>query len=212
MSNLLSPDTFDFFAKYLLAGFIIISVRSRFVVAERPKAAETIFEAVILSLINQVLFLLAWPLCMKSLALAGIPIGERWPFFAEILLLPALLGMIAGWNLSFGWNHALLRRLSMPVEHPTRRAYDYAFTHDRPAGFVILTFTDGTQVFGYYGSNSLAANDSGRSDIYLERLYDVDEAGQWAEKSVGRSAFVSLSGIRSIEFLDNPEFQDGKDH
>ncbi|WP_306116901.1 MULTISPECIES: DUF6338 family protein, partial [unclassified Roseovarius] len=94
------------------------------------------------------------------------------------------------------------------IEHPIRKAYDYAFTHDRPPGFVILTFQDGVEIYGYFGPESLAANDPARSDIYLERLYDIDEDGQWSEKNIGRSAVISLEGIRSIEFLDPEGEQD----
>jgi hypothetical protein len=202
MQSLITPDTFDFFARYLLSGFIIISVRSRFVVAERPKPAEIILEALIFSLINQLVFLtLLW-----ALSFSAFSPGDKAEFFIEILFLPAILGSLAGWNLYNGWNHALLRRLSMPIEHPIRRAYDYAFTHQRAPGYVIISFQDGVEVYGYYGENSLAANDANRSDIYLERLYDVDADGQWNEKEVGRSALVNLSGVRSIEFLDDLEF------
>ena len=57
MVDLIDPANFEFFARYFLAGFILASVRSRYVLGERPKAAEFIFESVILSLLNQMCFL-----------------------------------------------------------------------------------------------------------------------------------------------------------
>ena len=205
-----APDSFEFFARYLLSGFVIILVRSKFIVAERPKPMDTFIEAIIFSLINQFVFSLLgqfW-LLLDLLGLEfNFPVNfvSKALFFGEILILPAGLGFLFGRNLSKGWNHALLRKLSMPIEHPTRRAYDYAFNHQRTQGFVIISFEDGTVVYGYFGDNSLAANDSDRSDIFLERLYDVDVNGKWTEMKVRRSAVVSLSGVRSIEFLDNRE-------
>ncbi|MBY5990237.1 DUF6338 family protein [Roseovarius atlanticus] len=202
MEKFLTPETFEFFARYVLAGFILISVRSRFVVGERPRPAEVIVEAVVLSLINQLVFLAARTPLSHGFQLLGWPFEGQALLLLEVLVLPVCLGLLAGWNLSRGWSHALLRRLAMPIEHPVRRAYDYAFATNRPPGFVILTFQDGTQVFGYFGQESLAANDADRSDIYLERLYNIDDEGQWSEHDVSRSAIISLQGIRSIEFLE----------
>ncbi|WP_096785127.1 DUF6338 family protein [Rhodobacter sp. CZR27] len=200
MNSLITPDNFEFFARYLLAGLIVISVRSRFVVGERPKLTEQLVEAVVLSLINQLAFkLLAWTVSF----LPGLPrLPPEGAFFAEVLLLPIVLGALFGWNLSLGWNRSLLRRLSMPVQNPVRRAYDYAFGKPRRPGWVIVTFSDGTVVHGLFGEESLAANDGNRSDIYLERLYHVADDGQWTEVRPRRAMLLSLEGMRSIEFLD----------
>jgi len=52
-TQLLAPDTFEFFARYLLAGYVVIIVRARWVAGLRPKTAEQIVEAVLFSLIVQ---------------------------------------------------------------------------------------------------------------------------------------------------------------
>jgi len=127
----------------------------------------------------------------------------------DVLVLPSLLGWLLGVNLSKGWNRAILRRLSAPVSHPVQRAHDFAFgTVGRPS-LVLVTYEDGVTIRGYFGPNSLASSDEERSDLYLERLYDVDEAsGRWIEPSPGRSGLVSLNRVRSIEFLDEESEQD----
>ncbi len=210
LSDLFSPSNFDFFARFFLAGFILFSVRSRYVLGERPKPTEIVFEAIVLSLINQLVFLLlaslaGWILIsgfgLQTDRLASVP--DRVFLFLEVLILPAILGVVFGTNLKRGWNIAFLRRLSMPVVHPTRRAYDYAF-NDRDPCFLILYFKDGGSVYGYFGLQSLAASDTGRSDLYLETLYDVAEDGQWTESNPTRSALISIDDIRSIEFVPIP--------
>ncbi|MEM1386808.1 MAG: DUF6338 family protein [Pseudomonadota bacterium] len=200
MQQLVSPDTFEFFARYLLAGFVIISVRAGFIRGERPQPSERFFEAVVLSLVNQAIFY----------AISSAWSGLGFPLFGtpsvgliiEAVVLPSALGVIAGWYLMKGWNSALLRRLAMPIEHPIDRAYDFAFERHLDGCFVIITYEDGTRVHGRFGQHSLAANDQNRSDIYLERLYNVDEDLQWSAPHPGRSGLVSLRGLRSIEFLD----------
>lgn len=204
MNSLINPDNFEFFARYLLAGFIIISIRSRFVTGERTRVGEALVEAVILSLINQLLFSLLMALGSLRFDIAQIPL--RLSFFVEVMVLPSFVGLLLGWNLSRGWNNALLRRLAMPVQNPVRRAYDHAFSVTPNERFVILTFADGTKVYGLYGENSLAATDAARSDIFLERLYDVADDGQWFEQVPPRSALIALDGMRSLEFLE-PEGQ-----
>ena len=198
MIDLINPGNFEFFARYLLAGLIIIWTRSLFVVGERPRLTDALVEAVVLSLINQLTFLV---LAALTSLVWSYPVPPRFSFFLEVLVQPACLGAIFGWNLAYGWNHALLRRMAMPVPSPIRRAYDLAFTQKPVKGYVIVTFADGTSVYGYFGANSLAATDASRSDIYLERIYDVDPEGQWFEKVPPRAALLSLAGMRSIEFL-----------
>lgn len=198
MIDLITPANFEFFARYLLAGLIIIWVRASFVVGERPRLTEMVVEAVVLSLVNQLVFMIVSPLA--AFLLPALP--ERLRFLGEVLLLPATLGLTFGIGLARGWNSAIFRRLSMPVQGPRRRAYDHAFTLHETEGFVIVTFTDGTKVYGYFGENSLAANDAARSDLYLERIYDVGEDGQWRDTLPPRGALLSLSDLRSVEFLE----------
>ncbi|KEJ96369.1 hypothetical protein SAMN05444149_103742 [Pseudosulfitobacter pseudonitzschiae] len=205
MSSLLNPATFEFFATYLLAGYVIIIVRSRFVSTQRPATSDVLVEAVIFSLINQLLFrFLLWlaPARWEEV------LGTQTLFFTQVLLLPGILGALFGYNLSKGWNEAFWRRLSLPIARPSQRAYDFAFSEDREVGFVIVTFGDGSQVFGLFGEHSLAASDAEHGDIYLERIYDVSEDGQWQETTPPRSALMSLKDMKSIEFLTNEDTDD----
>ena len=213
VTDLISPANFDFFARYLLAGFILMSVRSSFVTAQRPRPAEVLFDAVFLSLVNQLIFqLILW------LALWRFPVLQqqinppaRTAFFAEVVALPVVLGILWGTALARDWKVASLRRLLMPNVHPTERAYDFAFARRTGPGFIIVTYKDGTQVFGYFGYRSLAATDERRSDIYLERLYSVDDQGQWSEPEPPRAALLMLDDIRSIEFIPEGGRKNGQE-
>lgn len=199
MTDLLNPGNFDFFARYLLAGFIVIWARSIFVVGERPRLAEMFVEAVVLSLVNQLAATaIGW---LWSLLLPPLD-APKETFLLEVLILPAIIGAVFGLSLSRGWNRAVLRRLSMPVQNPIRRAYDFAFLQNSTEGFVIVTYSDGTKVYGYFGEFSLAASGPDRGDLYLERIYDVDEDGQWYESSPPRGALLILEDLRTIEFLE----------
>ena len=214
MSQFLTPESFEFFARYLLAGYVVIIVRSRFILGVRAKTSDLVIEAIIFSLLIQlaVIFLripAIWLVGCFSATNQPADISTNLALFLEVLVVPSLVGLILGWNLSFGWNNTMLRRLSMPIVHPVQRAHDFAFGNAREPCLVILTFEDDMIIRGFFGETSLAASDASRSDIYLERLYIEDKTGQWSEPSPGRSGLISLAGIRSIEFLDVEENDNG---
>ena len=197
MIDLVTPANFDFFARYLLAGLIIIWIRANFVIGERSRLTDMIVEAIILSLFNQLTFLLL----TSGLAAFAVDLTSRPGFFIEVLLLPVLIGLGLGWGNASGWISTLFRLLSIPAQN-VRRAYDFAFVRYEVEGFVIVTYADGTKVHGYFGENSMASNDADRSDLYLERIYDVGDDDQWYEKSPPRGVLLVLEGLRSIEFLE----------
>ncbi len=202
MTQLLSPDTFEFFARYLLAGFIMLSVRSWFIAGARPKAGEVILDSVILSLISQAVFqVLIWATKQGDAVQAASSTSDPI-FFLETLVLPAILGAALGKGLSSEKIAIGLRRLALPNSHPAERAYDFAFSNLDSPRFVIVSYKDGTVIHGYFGQRSLAATDGNRSDILLERLYEVTIDGEWSESQPARTALLMIQDIRSIEFLE----------
>ncbi|MEM6728747.1 MAG: DUF6338 family protein, partial [Pseudomonadota bacterium] len=215
LSNLLSPETFEFFARYLLAGYVVIFVRAAFFAGLRPKPAELLMEAVIFSLLTQALIqvcapLVAWAFlqAFESEAFAAW-LSTEVQLFLEVLLVPAGIGVLLGYFVRSRFRNRLLNRLSMPIVHPSRRAHDYAFGFGREPCFVELTFEDGVRLGGWFGVDSVAASDEERADLYLERVYRIGEAGDWEEASPPRSALIKLENVRTVEFLDL-EKSDGK--
>lgn len=199
--NIITPENYAFVARSFLAGYVIIICRSYFIVGSKPKLTEVLVQAIIFSLLNQfVFFLIDGPLAHWKLWTEA---SLKIKLATEVLALPACLGIGMGWLASRQCISERFRRLSIPVMHPIERAYDYAFAQKRTPGFVIVTYEDGTVVRAYFGPESLASSDPDRSDLYLERLYSVDDSSnQWKEMQPGRSGYISLKGVRSIEFLD----------
>ena len=212
MPDIFKPETFEFFARFFLAGFILATVRSRYVIGERPATADVVYEAIVLSLLNQLIFQAISAILMWFVVLIGPQATFDWivstlthfSFQIETMLLPALLGIVAGLFLKSGQNLPILRHLAMPIVHPTQRAYDFAFGDITTDRFVIITYFDGTTIYGYFGSNSLASSATDRGDIYIERLYDVIE-GIWTPTNPPKSALLMLKDLRTIEFIEPDE-------
>ncbi len=198
MSQLLSPETFEFFARYLLAGFVMLSARSRLVTGERPSINETLVEAVILSLINQTVTLLTFAWVPQSWTEANASIS----LFLQVVLQPAALGFLFGWLVTQSWFPGGLRRLFLPVTRPVNQAFDHAFDRNDNPSFVIIAYHDGRQVLGYFGPRSMVGTDERNGGIFLERLYKLGKDGNWVEAVPNRSAWLALDSVRSIEFLE----------
>jgi hypothetical protein len=208
-----SPLTFEFFARYVIAGFIIFLIRNAFVVGERPKLGDISLDVVLFGLVNQLVWqFIVWvsggfasmakALSTSPQAFTGLKLDDNLIFYLEVLFLPIAIGLVSGKLLRNGWQSVALRTLSMPIVDPIPRAYDHVFSM-RSEGFVIVTYKDGTQIFGYYGSDSRAGRDPNRSELYLERMYEPGkDDGQWKEVKPPRSVLLSLSELRSIEFIE----------
>ncbi len=198
MQGFLTPETFEFFARYLLPGFVFLSARARFVQGERPRPAETLIEAVILSLLNQLIFLALFGWILHDASTPGTP---AWQLVLEVILLPAATGTLFGWLLGRNFVPASLRRLFMPLTKTVTSASEHAFARLEGPAFVIVGYADGRQVCGLFGDASLASSDLPNGGLYLERLYFVSDEGLWTETDPARAAWISLAGARSIEFI-----------
>jgi hypothetical protein len=193
--SLITPENYAFVARNLLAGYVFIICRSYYFLGSKPKLAELLVHAVILSLINQLVF--TWIAGILAYVPFWTSASNNIKLITEVLILPVCLGLLMGWLLSRERAAWIFRLCAIPVIHPIERAYDYAFAQQRAPGFVIVTYEDGTVVRGY-----LVSSDPDRSDLYLERLYSGGENVQWTSPQPGRSGYISLKGVRSIEFLD----------
>jgi hypothetical protein len=179
------------------------------VIGEKPASSDVIYEAIILSLLNQLIFqtlasVVGWVELLMPDWSFKTWLGQsaaHFSFQIETLALPALLGLASGLALRAEWNTPILKRLAMPIIHPTVRAYDYAFGDITTDRFVIVTYFDGTVIYGYFGTQSLASSASDRGDIFIERLYDLVD-GVWTPTEPPKSALLILKDLRSIEFIE----------
>lgn len=203
MERLLSPETFEFLARYFLAGWVFLSIRSWQVKGERPRPNDVLFEAITLSLFNQLLSLATLPLASNLLS-----IDDDTPLLIiEVFLQPAIIGFVIGG--SFGWladRDALpdgIRRLFMPSFKPVSEAYAFAFDQLKGPAYVIMSYPNERAVYGYFGTNSIADSDPTGGGIFIELLYSVGHDGQWVSED--RSAWLSFHDILSIEFISEEE-------
>lgn len=212
--KLLDPANFEFFAKYVLSGFVIVLVTNAYVAGQKPQLAEKAFEIVLYSLINQWIWLGLSSLA--SLAVSNLPanfrppiIGPQLAFNLQVIALPICLGIFSGLSLQRGWRRNFARVISLPLVDPYAQAYDHVVAQFKGQAFVVIAYENGENIFGLFGYQSRASRDVERSELYLERLYDVDENGKWTPTGPAKSAPVQLKNVRAIEFIPVKEDQNG---
>lgn len=75
--------------------------------------------------------------------------------------------------------------------------------------FVIITLQDDSKIYGLYGENSFTSTEPDERDIYLEKIYDIDEQNNWVENEYSLGIHILQNQIKTIEFLQG-DFKNGK--
>lgn len=93
------------------------------------------------------------------------------------IVLCSVLILFTSIALPFLLKHALTKtRLSEVLNLPYPTAWDYFFDLREPC-FLLIHLNSGRLIGGYYGTHSYATSFPNEGDIYLERVYQVEEDG-----------------------------------
>ena len=138
---------------------------------------------------------------------AGV-LAEPWmaalAWFFMLLVSPVTLGVATGLLSQRAVVRRLLARYGVYTVHPVPTAWDYVFSHST-GSWVLVTLTDGSTVAGVFSARSFASSDAAERDLFLERLYKVEDDGPWQPVPMNRGVWIQGEAIRAIEFL---EFQE----
>ena len=194
------PDLY-FVVSVLVPGFIGSGVFSVFV----PTRAHREKEILRLRYLTATAFNYAICSPLIYLLLVGelfpaSTVGQALTWFVVVFAAPALLGALAAWIVQrdglarfFGW-------LGLRTISPIPTGWDWIFSTTDPC-FVLITLTDGTEIAGYFGRQSMASSDPSRRDIFIELVYTVpDDGGPWQEAEGSLGMHVDGAHIAYIEF------------
>lgn len=190
-----SVDNIYLVLGFLVPGLIMTWVRAQFTTGRisLPKEALLVY--------------LAQSVAYYAFVLPAVEfVVERSPGYGRaagwILLVfagPAILGLALGLNARHGFARSLLGRLKLPVIHVMPTAWDWKFAANR-SHWVLVTLKDGTRFAGIFGAASFASSDPAERDLYLEKVYDLDDDDNWIDRGE-KGALLVAGEIRSVEFL-----------
>lgn len=185
---------------FIVPGIIILYVRARFITGRMPSHAENIVGYVVISLIYYSLLL---PILGKFFKISDPKDFPLLGWIGITLVGPCLVGFLLGVLSQKQLLALLVDKLNLFVTHVMPTAWDWRFSSISRGGiFIKVTLTDGSYVWGYFGSTSFASTDSAERDLYLEEEYDFSESEGWQPRPEKIGILIPAKEIRHIEFWE----------
>lgn len=119
-----------------------------------------------------------------------------------VLLSPILLGMFFSWLVQQKWLRKMMFKVSKSAFHPIPTAWDYKMSN-LSGSWAIVTLNDGSQVLGWYGSQSFSSSIAGERDLFLESVFQMDEDGAWIKRKNTEGIWIPANQIKWIEFFSD---------
>ncbi|ULB09146.1 DUF6338 family protein [Cereibacter azotoformans] len=190
--DLKSPEEVRLALYLVVPGLIAAYFRAQFLAGRTLKPADSILAYLAISLTY-------WAIIMVSGIPASVITTSSFWSVVAVLVGPALFGSLLGLNARFDLIRNLLRKAGLNPVHPMQTAWDWKFSRTT-SRFVIVSMTNGENVGGLYGGSSFSSSEPSERDIFLEKQYKINEAGEWQELP-GREILIRHSEIRYIEFF-----------
>lgn len=199
MDNMLSAENLRLFWMFTMPGIIVLYIRVQFLAGRLPKIGDGLVAYLVVSVLyHALLFPIARPLYGVNVDdLLG---GVLW--FLYILVGPAFAGLLLGLNVRLGWLKSVLGRFKLHTVHAIDSAWDWRFSNCEDC-FVTVVLKDETKWRGYIGSRSFMSSIPTERDIFIEKVYTLDEDETWTPRESG--VWIAHGEIQSIEFWPNEE-------
>ena len=124
--------------------------------------------------------------------------GKALAWFALILVGPTILGLLLGVNIQTDAFRRFLQWCRLNPVHVIPTAWEWKF-RGMSEQWVLVTLKDGTRFAGFCGSGSFMSSDPEERDIYIERIYDIDDDNRWIPRGE-KGLLVAAGEVRTIEF------------
>ena len=169
-------------------------VRAQFITGRIPAHTEAALSYLALSIIY---YALALPAVDYVLSLNEPGYHKTISWFALVFIGPAIFGLLLGLNAQREWGRRFLQWCCLNPVHVMPTAWDWKFGNT-PAQWVLVTLKDGTRFAGFCGKGSFMSSDPKERDLYVERVYDVDDEHVWHPRE--SSVLIAPGEIRTMEF------------
>jgi hypothetical protein len=197
MNEVKSIEQLSLILGYLVPGLIIVYLRAQFLTGRIGPHKDALLAYFTLSVIYLTIVNAVTTLITGNPA----PFTAQTPYWLPILLGGSVVfGLLVGANAKWGITRRFLGKFGLNLPHVMTNAWDYRFSQFEET-LVTVTLKDGSRVSGWCGPRSFAGSDPQCRDLYIEQVYDVDEAGTWHLKTDGKGIYISAGDIRLIEFI-----------
>ena len=191
-----SAQTLFLTLAFLVPGFIIDSVFSKFVPRQRPESFVAFLRYLTFSCLNWVLW--CWP--VYWVIFEGVSALVTFLCWVLVTIVsPIAIALLLSYAHQRQWLRWLADKARLRVIHTTPTAWDYVFSRQEPS-LVQITLANGTQIRGDYSYGSFSSSDPSHRDIYVEQVCRLD-GQEWKPLRRGTSVLVTSRSIEYIQFM-----------
>ncbi len=184
---------------FVVPGFVAYQGIKLFSVPNHGGGSDYLTAYVTLSALNFLVFGLLIPVANNS----GFHVSVRFAAWgAYVFLGPFVIGIAIGTMIQRNFLFWMAEKAPFtwlkvrPLSHiPT--AWDWKFGQTEQE-FVLVVLKDGTEFSGLLGPDSFISTDPAERDIYIQKLFELDENGDWL--ATEKSLYVGKNEIRTMEF------------
>jgi len=197
MSGILSPTVLVLAVFFVIPGFIAMKVYDLTIAAERRNFGNALIEVVSFSLIN----LLLWSWLLLVIDVSKFPAARPGKTYILVLVItiisPIALAILFRKFLDSG----ILRSM---ILDPSPTGWD-GFFRKRESCWILFRLKDdeNTVVGGYFGAESVASSHPHKQQVYVEKLYLVDQETHefLAEVDRSRGGIISAEDCHYVEIF-----------
>lgn len=195
MLYLRSFDDLYLILGFIVPGFVVLFVRSQFVTGRNLSHSAALLTYLTVSVVYYALVL---PVVDLVPLIQQLSYGKVLAWFTLILVGPAILGLLLGVNIQTDAFRRFLQWCRLNPSHAIPTAWEWKF-RGMSEQWVLVTLKNGTRFAGFCGSGSFMSSDPVERDIYIERVYDIDDDNRWIPRGE-KGLLVAAGEVQTIEF------------
>ena len=194
MPELVSEQAVYLVLALIVPGMIATFVRAQFLTGRMASHTDAALTYLALSVVY---YAIAFPFLGLVLSSQMTGYWKMAAWFGLVFVGPFIFGLMLGAFSQLGLGRKFLQKLGLNPVHVMPTAWDWKFSN-MPGSWVLVVLKDGTQFAGFCGTRSFMSSDPAERDLYIEKVFDVDEENNWRETD--KSVLIGSGEIRTIEF------------
>lgn len=186
---------------FLMPGFILSSVLGMFFRRRSRSATEATLQYLTFSCFNHGIWSWLIVIMFHKDWLNERPVATGGLVFLILFVSPIGLGLAGAWLTRRERVRALLSAVGFRVQRFIPTAWDFKFEQEQLA-WVVVRLRDGSNVYGFLGTESFAGDEPNERDLYLEAVFIPSERGHWQPAPNTGGILIKAGEIAAIEFRD----------
>jgi type III secretory pathway component EscS len=183
---------------FVLPGFIINGIIAAFNPTKKLSEGVLLLKSLLYSIIHCAI----WSWLYKII----FEISDKYPktYWFVLVLITIIVASFLGTIIGLIQQKQLIRKVlsyfKIYILHSIPNAWDYCFSENQSV-WLIVTLVDGSMIYGQFSNKSFASSDIEERDLYVEKMYSIDDDNNWIEIEGINGIYIPKEQIKTIEFL-----------